>query len=110
MDGDSGATSIVSVPQIERGLEKAVMLERYIAVQIRVTHNNGFFFGRSTKLASRILCSCMRLICRLLVDNSAQQLPRTGHFVIEQRVGNTASNTFMPRLSMHNSTGRADSP
>jgi hypothetical protein len=40
--GDSGATSIASVPQIERniGLEKAVMLELSIMAQIRVKHTS----------------------------------------------------------------------
>lgn len=53
MDGDSGATAIVSVPQNERGLEKAVMLERYIAVQIRVTHNDGFLLAAVSNFTLR---------------------------------------------------------
>lgn len=42
MGGDSGATAIVSVPKIDSGLEKAVVLEMFIMVQIRVKYNSFF--------------------------------------------------------------------
>lgn len=35
---DSGATTIVPVPQINSGLEKAVVVEIFIVVQIQVRH------------------------------------------------------------------------
>lgn len=38
MSEDSGATAIASVPKIDTGLEKAMMLEMFIMAQIRVKH------------------------------------------------------------------------
>ena len=38
MGENSGATAIASVPKIDIGLEKAVMLEMFIMAQIRVKH------------------------------------------------------------------------
>lgn len=47
MGEDSGATSIASVPKINNGLEKAVMLETSITAQIRVKHISFFITNLS---------------------------------------------------------------
>ncbi|KAL7620754.1 hypothetical protein AAE478_009752 [Parahypoxylon ruwenzoriense] len=59
MGEDSGATAIASVPNIDNGLEKAVMLEMFVMAQIRVRYVtfliNIRYEIRSRKIISRIL-------------------------------------------------------
>jgi hypothetical protein len=73
--GDSEATSIVSMPQIDTGLQIATMVEFLIAVQIRVIHASKCVFMlmyrsavQLTSLASALPCTQLSLVPELLRD------------------------------------------